>query len=117
MYESIDPWASQQSLDIGKLFSEFGIEPISSVIGGLPQVPFFMRRGIVVGHRDYGMIVKAIRDHSSFHVLTGFMPSGHPHLGHLMVMKEVVWHVQQGGSGYITIADREAHAVRETSWA
>ena len=27
------------------------------------------------------------------------MPSGHPHLGHLMVMKEVVWHVQQGGNG------------------
>ena len=44
------------------------------------------------------------------------MPSGHPHLGHLMVMKEVVWHVQQGGNGYITIADREAHAVRGLSW-
>jgi len=117
MYESINPWASQQSLDISKLFSEFGIEPIDSVIGGLPQVPFFMRRGIVVGHRDYGIIGKAIREHSPFHVLTGFMPSGHPHLGHLMVMKEVVWHIKQGGSGYIAIADREAHAVRETSWA
>jgi len=44
------------------------------------------------------------------------MPSGHPHLGHLMVMKEVVWHVQQGGNGYVTIADREAHAVRNMSW-
>jgi tryptophanyl-tRNA synthetase len=33
-----------------------------------------------------------------------------------MVMKEVVWHVQQGGNGYVTIADREAHAVRGTSW-
>jgi tryptophanyl-tRNA synthetase len=44
------------------------------------------------------------------------MPSGHPHLGHLMVMKEVVWHVQQGGNGYVTIADREAHAVRDMSW-
>jgi tryptophanyl-tRNA synthetase len=33
-----------------------------------------------------------------------------------MVMKEVVWHVQQGGNGYITIADREAHAVRGLSW-
>jgi tryptophanyl-tRNA synthetase len=33
-----------------------------------------------------------------------------------MVMKEVVWHIQQGGNGYITIADREAHAVRDLSW-
>ncbi|OPY40661.1 MAG: Tryptophan--tRNA ligase [Methanoregulaceae archaeon PtaU1.Bin059] len=33
-----------------------------------------------------------------------------------MVMKEVVWHVEQGGTGYITIADREAHAVRDIPW-
>ena len=64
-----------------------------------------MRRGIVVGHRDYGQIAQAIKHKTPFHILTGFMPSGHPHLGHLMVMKEVVWHVQQGGNGYITIAD------------
>jgi tryptophanyl-tRNA synthetase len=75
-----------------------------------------MRRGIVVGHRDYHQIAIAIRNHTPFHVLTGFMPSGHPHLGHLMVMKEVVWHVEQGGNGYVTIADREAHAVRAISW-
>ena len=31
-------------------------------------------------------------------------------------MKEVVWHVHQGGSGYVCIADREAHAVRNLSW-
>jgi tryptophanyl-tRNA synthetase len=75
-----------------------------------------MRRSIVVGHRDYHQIATAIRNHSPFHILTGFMPSGHPHLGHLMVMKEVVWHVEQGGNGYVTIADREAHAVRGISW-
>ncbi len=75
-----------------------------------------MRRGIVVGQRDYRQIASAIKNRSPFHVLTGFMPSGHPHLGHLMVMKEVVWHVQQGGNGYVTIADREAHAVRDMSW-
>ena len=68
-----------------------------------------MRRGIIVGHRDYRPIALAIRDHLPFHVLTGFMPSGHPHLGHLLVMREVVWHVSQGGHGMITIADREAH--------
>jgi len=75
-----------------------------------------MRRGVVVGHRDYGLIADAIRNRTPFHVLTGFMPSGLPHLGHLMVMKEVVWHVRQGGNGYVAIADREAHAVRGISW-
>src|SRR5512136_23123 len=112
----INPWSNNQTVDVEKLFSDFGIDPIAPVISQLPVVPYFMRRGIVVGHRDYHQIATAIRNHSPFHILTGFMPSGHPHLGHLMVMKEVVWHVQQGGNGYITIADREAHAVRGLSW-
>lgn len=116
METPINPWSSQQTDDIEKLFSLFGIEHISAIEGILPKVPSFISRGVVVGHRDYRVIAEAIRDKRPFHILTGFMPSGHPHLGHLMVMKEVVWHVQQGGSGYITIADREAHAVRDISW-
>jgi len=112
----INPWSSTPSIDVEKLFADFGIEPISNVLSGLPEVPYFMRRGIVVGHRDYHQIARAIKNRTPFHILTGFMPSGHPHLGHLMVMKEVVWHVQQGGNGYVTIADREAHAVRDMPW-
>jgi len=116
METPMNPWSSQQTDDIEKLFSLFGIEPIDTVKEILPRVPPFISRGVVVGHRDYRAIAEAIRDGRPFHILTGFMPSGHPHLGHLMVMKEVVWHVRQGGSGYITIADREAHAVREVPW-
>jgi tryptophanyl-tRNA synthetase len=112
----INPWSSTPSLDIGKTFADFGIDPIGPALAELPEIPSFMRRGIVVGHRDYRPIAQAIAHKTPFHILTGFMPSGHPHLGHLMVMKEVVWHVLQGGNGYITIADREAHAVRGLSW-
>ena len=112
----INPWSSTPSTDIGKTFADFGIDPIAPVMQELPEVPSFMKRGIVVGHRDYLPIARAIWNKTPFHILTGFMPSGHPHLGHLMVMKEVVWHVQQGGNGYVTIADREAHAVRGLSW-
>ncbi|OPX73107.1 MAG: Tryptophan--tRNA ligase [Methanoregulaceae archaeon PtaB.Bin108] len=116
MQTPMNPWSSQPSEDIEKLFSMFGIEPIGSIDGILPTNPSFIGRGVVVGHRDYRVIAEAIRDKKPFHILTGFMPSGHPHLGHLMVMKEVVWHVQQGGTGYITVADREAHAVRDIPW-
>lgn len=116
MQAPINPWSSQPSEDIEKLFSMFGIEPIASIDGILPHTPSFISRGVVVGHRDYRVIAEAIRDRNPFHILTGFMPSGHPHLGHLMVMKEVVWHIQQGGTGYITVADKEAHAVREIPW-
>lgn len=113
---TFNPWSSTPSLDIGKTFADFGIDSIATVLAELPEIPYFMRRGILIGHRDYLPIARAIRNKTPFHILTGFMPSGHPHLGHLMVMKEVVWHVQQGGNGYITIADREAHAVRGLSW-
>ena len=111
-----NPWSSTPSLDVEKTFAEFGIDPIAPVLAELPEIPYFMRRGIVVGQRDYLPIARAIRNHTQFHLLTGFMPSGHPHLGHLMLMREVVWHTQQGANGYITIADREAHAVRGLSW-
>ena len=114
--EEINPWSSQPLVDVEKLFTDFGIEAIENVLPMIPEVPSFMRRRIVIGHRDYQQIAGCISDKRPFHVLTGFMPSGHPHLGHLMVMKEVVWHVQQGGSGYVAIADREAHAVRGISW-
>ena len=49
----INPWSSNQPVDVGKLFSDFGIEPIAPVVSGFPEVPYFMSRGIVVGHRDY----------------------------------------------------------------
>ena len=112
----INPWSSTPSLDVEKTFAEFGIDPIAPVLPELPEIPYFMRRGIVVGQRDYLPVARAIRNHTPFHLLTGFMPSGHPHLGHLMLMREIVWHVQQGANGYVTIADREAYAVRGLSW-
>lgn len=112
MEKEINPWASNQEIDNNRLFSDFGIEPMENCTEILPDMPYFIRRGIVVGQRDYKPIADAIRNKNKFYVMTGFMPSGLPHLGHLMVMKEVVWHVTQGGNAYIAIADREARAVR-----
>ena len=113
----INPWSSENDVSIQRLFAEFGIESIEDIATELPEMPDFMRRNIVFGHRDYGKIASAIKHKKAFNVMTGFMPSGPPHLGHLMVMKEVIWHVKQGGRGFVGIADREAHAVRDLTWA
>lgn len=116
MAEQINPWSSTPKMDINRPIADFGIESFSSVKEKIVDQPVFIRRDIVAGHRGYGLVADAIANKKPFHVLTGFMPSGHPHFGHLMVMKEVVWHIQQGGRGFISIADREAHAVRDLSW-
>jgi len=116
MQSEINPWSNNQSIDTEKLFREFGIEPAGPVADKIKNPPAFFRRGIVAGQRDYAPIADAIENKKKFYVMTGFMPSGHPHLGHLMVMKEVAWHTQMGGTGYVSVADREAHAVRGISW-
>jgi tryptophanyl-tRNA synthetase len=116
MQAGVSPWAGVAAVDYAKLFEEFGIEPIGPIMDILPDIPSFMRRKIVIGHRDFLQVAEAIRDHRKFYVMTGFMPSGHPHLGHLILMRELAWYTAHGGSGYVAIADREAHAVRGTSW-
>jgi len=116
MAENINPWSSTPKVSIERLIEDFGIDQFESQKAGLPDIPSFMRRNIVQGHRGYDAVASAIKERKPFHVLTGFMPSGHPHLGHLMVMKEVMWHLQHGGRGFISIADREAHAVRGLTW-
>ncbi|HJJ31168.1 MAG TPA: tryptophan--tRNA ligase [Methanocorpusculum sp.] len=116
MAEDINPWSSTPKVSIDKLIENFGIDHFEPQKARFSDAPVFMRRNIVQGHRGYNAIADAIIEKKPFHVLTGFMPSGHPHLGHLMVMKEVVWHIQHGGDGFISIADREAHAVRGLTW-
>lgn len=116
MTPEINPWSAGQNIDTEKLFREFGIEKSGPVTDKIKDSPAFFRRGIVSGQRDYSLIAEAIARKKKFYVMTGFMPSGHPHLGHLMVMKEVAWHTKMGGTGYISVADREAHAVRGISW-
>ncbi|MCX6673804.1 MAG: tryptophan--tRNA ligase, partial [Methanothrix sp.] len=76
----------------------------------------YMRRKIIFGHRNYDSVLRAMQRHEPFAVMSGFMPSGRAHFGHMMVMNEIIWHQQQGGDAFAAIADMEAHAVRGISW-
>ncbi len=57
-----------------------------------------------------------MRTGAPFSVMDGFMPSGKVHLGHKMVMDQIVWHQEMGASAFVGIADREAFSVRGFSW-
>ncbi len=113
----LDPWGSSTVADYRKLFEQFGIESFDDVLSEVPNPHYLMRRGVIFGHRDYSPVAEAMRNDDPFASLSGFMPTGDPHIGHKMVFDEIIWHQEQGGDAYALIADLEAHAARELSWS
>ena len=112
----LDPWGSSTIDDYRGLFEEFGIESFEEVLGDVDQPHYLMRRGVIFGHRTYDRVLAAMRANEPFAALSGFMPTGDPHIGHKLVFDELIWHQQQGGEVYGLIADLEAHAARGLSW-
>jgi tryptophanyl-tRNA synthetase len=116
MTNKLDPWSSSDITDYSKLFEEFGISPFDGVLPEIPCPSKYMRRRVIFGHRDYEQISEAMRRGAPFSVMDGFMPSGKVHLGHKMVMDQIIWHQEKGASAFVGIADREAFSVRGFSW-
>ncbi|MCD4702883.1 MAG: tryptophan--tRNA ligase [Methanosarcinaceae archaeon] len=116
MNTKLDPWGTVNIDDYSKLFDEFGILPFDQVCSELPDPHRYMRRKIIFGHRSYDRITDAIKNNEPFSVMSGFMPSGKVHLGHKLVMDEIIWHQKMGGDAFVGIADREAYSVRGMSW-
>lgn len=110
----IDPWASEQYTDYIRLRDEFGIEEFKP--DGLPEPHKLFRRGIVFGHRGYQTIRNAIEKKSKFIILTGLMPSGDMHIGHKMVIDQVIYYQSLGADIYITVADIESWGARNISF-
>ena len=113
---ALDPWGSATVSDYRKLFAEFGIEAFDEVLPEVPDPHYLMRRGVIFGHRDYRPVARAMREGEDFAALSGFMPTGDPHIGHKLVFDEIIWHQQRGGDAYGLIADLEAHSARGLTW-
>ncbi len=107
----IDPWSSA-IIDYEKLREQFGIKPFADLLDDIEEPHPLMRRGVIFGHRDYGRIVKAMREDNSFAVVTGMMPSGKMHIGHKMVVDQLIWYQKKGAEIYIPIADMESYSAR-----
>jgi tryptophanyl-tRNA synthetase len=113
---ALDPWGSSTVADYRSLFEEFGIEEFEAVLPEVPTPHYLMRRGVIFGHRDYRPVARAMREGDPFAVLSGFMPTGDPHIGHKLVFDEIIWHQQMGGDAYGLIADLEAYSARGMTW-
>jgi tryptophanyl-tRNA synthetase len=109
----IDPWSSATYQDYARLRDEFGIEEFSEDLWkDLPHPHRLLRRGIVFGHRDFRRIHDAVLEGKPWAILTGLMPSGRMHLGHKMVIDEVIYYQSLGADIFIAVADIEAFATR-----
>ncbi len=112
----LDPWGSSTVADYRNLFEEFGIEEFDDVLPDVPTPHYLMRRGVIFGHREYDAVAEAMANDEPFAALSGFMPTGDPHIGHKLVFDELIWHQKQGGDAFGLIADLEAHSARGMSW-
>ncbi len=106
----IDPWDSS-IIDYEKLFQEFGIKPMFED-EELSKNHLF-RRGIIFGHRDFDLWWKDFKEGKEVSILTGMMPSGPFHLGHKMVVDQLVFYQGLGVPISLLIADVEARTVRK----
>ncbi len=113
---ALDPWGSASVGDYRELFEEFGIEAFDDVADDVPNPHYLMRRGVIFGHRGYDAVAAAMANDEPFAALSGFMPTGDPHIGHKLVFDELIWHQEQGGDVFGLIADLEAHSARGMSW-
>ncbi len=96
------------------VMKEFGIEKIDKYLKLMKNLDVLYRRGIVFGHRDFGLIFDAIKNKKPFAVLTGFNPSGPLHLGNLMILKEALFLQKLGADVYIPISNDETYVFKKS---
>jgi len=110
----VTPWNVEGDMDYDKLIKEFGISPLKK----LPQVfekNVLFRRKVVFAHRDFDRILKALGQKKQVVLMTGLMPSGKFHLGHMLLAQQFVFYQNLGVKLYIAVADLEAYNARQKS--
>ena len=108
----VTPWEVSGDVDYDKLVKKFGIKRF----GTLPEIfnkDVLFRRKVVFAHRDFDRILNAVRNKGKFVMMTGLMPSGKFHLGHMLLAQQMIFYQKLGAKLYIAVADLEAYNARQ----
>jgi len=111
---NVTPWEVSGEIDYGKLINEFGVKPIGKLPGVFLENVLF-RRKIIFAHRDFERILEAIKVKKPFVLMTGLMPTGKFHLGHMILAHQMIFYQKLGAKLYIAVADLEAYTARGQS--
>ena len=115
MVGKFNPWEIEGDINYSKLIKEFGIEEMKA-LPDLFQDEVLFRRGVVFANRDFGRILNALKEKKKFIVMTGLMPTGHFHIGHMLLLRQIIFWQRLGAKIYIAIADVEAYNTRNQSF-
>lgn len=110
----VTPWDVKGDLNYEKLIKQFGVTPISTLPVEFNDNVLF-RRGIVFAHRDFNRILDAIKNKKPFVMMTGLMPTGKFHIGHMLLAQQMIFYQNLGAKIYIAVADLEAYHARQQS--
>jgi len=109
-----NPWEVSGKIDYNKLVEKFGIEPLKKLPDVFNENVLF-RRKIVFAHRDIQRILDCVKNKKPFVMMTGLMPTGKFHIGHMLVAQQFVFYQKLGAKIYIAVADIEAYNARNQS--
>ena len=109
--ETFNPWEVPKDINYDKLVKEFGVSELKTLPNTFNKELLF-RRKIIFSHRDIQKILEAVKNKKPFYMLTGLMPTGKFHIGHLVIARQMVFWQNLGAKVYIAVADVEAYNVR-----
>lgn len=107
MESVVNPWEVKGDINYEKLMNDFGIQPFAEKPDHL-----LFNRNIIYGQRDFQRIMECINNKQPFVLLTGLMPSGKFHFGHMFVAQQMILYQELGAKIYVCVADVEAYNTR-----
>lgn len=110
----VTPWEVSGTIDYDKLIKEFGISPMKELPSIFNENVLF-RRKTVFAHRDIQRILEAAKAKKKFVMMTGLMPTGKMHIGHMILAQQFLVYQRLGAKIYIAVADIEAYNARGQS--
>lgn len=112
----VTPYEVKGNVDYDKLIKEFGLKSISDLkLSKQFQENILFRRGVIFAHRDFDRILDCVKNKKPFVMMTGLMPSGEFHLGHMLVAQQIIFYQKLGAKIYLAVADLEAYLTRGKS--
>lgn len=111
----LTPWEIKGSINYEELMTKFGIKELKH----LPELFYeniLFRKKTIFAHRDYAQIVECIQNKKPFVMMTGCMPTGKFHIGHMLLALQMIFYQKLGAKIYIAVADVEAYNARGQSF-